>query len=226
MTAIEHEATMRVERNMRGRIRPTYGYYRAKNRWIMAAPFTPTDELTYRRLGWEPLSAYGRFDINTQYATEHALEWLFQQGGAKELPLEQIIEEGLYYNLPVVPGCGQPITERHNHMPDCFINQRQITFPQLAEVEVPGPFGCRFCGVLKNTEKARGQHERVAHKPDRNNIQLGETIAASMASAMRPASNTATKEPDLSVNPYVCGFCSEGFKNPIGLGKHVKDTHK
>ncbi len=86
--------------------KPTYGYYRQPNGWITASPATNSDELRYRRGGWEPLTQYGYFEMSTPYMANNPLEPLFMRGGAHELPADQVLKQGLYLHPPVVPRCG------------------------------------------------------------------------------------------------------------------------
>ena len=45
--------------------KPTFGYYRQPDGFITASPATTSDELRYRRGGWEPLLQYGHFEMGT-----------------------------------------------------------------------------------------------------------------------------------------------------------------
>ena len=83
--------------------RGTYGYYRQPDGFITVSPATASDELRYRRGGWEPLRQYGLFEMSTPYMASHPLEPLFMQDGAHELSAEQIRRQGLHLNPILVP---------------------------------------------------------------------------------------------------------------------------
>lgn len=177
MTALEHEAAQRGGAGTTN-IRPVYGYYRQPNGWVKQAVMTELEELKYRREGWEPLPQYGRFDMSTEYAAGHPLELLFINGGAYELSEEQIRQQGLYMNPPLIPSCRLPLTQNHKrHTPACWVGAKPVNFPQVAGMKSLGPFPCRFCGVEKPTVEARNQHEAVVHKEEKGDIRTGETLA-------------------------------------------------
>ncbi len=219
MTALEHAAQLGRTQGFR----PTYGYYRQPNGWITGSPATDLEELNYRREGWEPLTQYGRFEMGTPYMADHPLEPLFMRGGAHELPVDQIIEQALHLNPPVIPSCGRALDQDHKgHTARCWQNPVTVTFPQL-NGEMPDGFQCRFCDRQPSpTEKARDQHEGVMHREEKSDIRTGETLADSLVRGLRGNAPVAGAVPE---NPYVCGVCGEGFNAPVKLASHVK-VHK
>src|SRR3990167_278702 len=182
--------------NQQGRnIAPTYGYYRQPNGWITLSPNTATARMRYMEEGWEYLHAYGAFDI-TPYTIGHPFEGLFMFGGAKELPVEQVLQTGLYIApTPLVPVCRQHLTQYHRaHNAGCWRGAKRVEFPQLAGVppEAMGPFICEFCPLDSKGEKrklptaqARTQHQSVAHKEPLGNTQLGQALGDSLAAALK-----------------------------------------
>lgn len=219
-TALEDAATQgRVPQ-----VALTHGYYRQPNGWITVSPVTELEELRYRREGWEPLPAYGRVEMVSEYAVDHPLEALFMFEGARELSLEQIIESGLHLNPPVVPTCGTVLNQNHKrHTELCWRDAKPVTFPQLEEV--PEGFQCRFCE--RNpfpTDKARDQHEGVMHKDEKSDIRTGQTLADSLVEGL---TKSQAPIPAVAVNhPYLCGHCGKGYDHPIKLAQHVKKQHK
>lgn len=171
-------------------IRPTYGYYRQSNGWIKYATVTRLERLKYEEQGWKCLAQYGFFDP-TPYTSNHPLEGLFMMGGAKELPVDQIIQMGLYIDPPLVPVCRQHLTQYHRaHGEECWIGAQQVVFPQLAGVnpELIGPFVCDFCQRKMPTKQARQQHQSVMHADELGDIQTGSSLGKALAEAMGKAS--------------------------------------
>lgn len=169
-------------------IQPTFGYYRQPNGWITFSPITRLERLKYTEEGWEYLAAYGTFDAGA-YTVNHPFEGLFMFGGAKEMPVEQVLQTGLYIDPPRVPRCRQHLTQFHRaHTPDCWRGAKQVEFPQLADVppELIGPFICEFCQRKMPTREARRQHQSVAHSAPLSNIQLGQSLGDTLANALGP----------------------------------------
>lgn len=178
------------------RIQPTYGYYRQPNGWITVSPITRMERIKYEERGWKHLGQYGAFDM-TPYGANHPLEALFMFGGASELPVEQVIQMGLYFDSPLVPRCRQHITQFHRaHSDACWQGAQPVVFPQMAGVPASrlGPFQCEFCSRKLPTAQAKEQHQAVAHKDRLGNIQTGKSLGESLAEAL---GRTAT--PDVSL---------------------------
>lgn len=204
----------------------TYGFYRQPNGWITVSPATDIEELKYRREGWEPLPQYGRVEMVSEYAVDHPLEWLFVQGGAKELPVDQVIEMALHLTPPLMPTCGRRLDQDHKrHLATCWEGAQPVSFPQLDGEYLS--FQCRFCTRDPfSTEEAREQHEGVMHKEEKSDIRTGETLADSLTRGLRDADAVKVSPSTPATEPYVCGFCGEGFSNHIQLSRHVKKEHK
>ena len=144
------------------KVRPTYGYYRQPNGWITLSPAMNTDELRYRRNGWTPLRQYGNVEMTTPYMANHPLEPLFMQGGAFELPEDQIREQGLYMNPQLIPTCRTPLNQDHKHHEyACMERAKPVVFPQLARMKDLGPFKCTICDRVLPTIESREQHTNV-----------------------------------------------------------------
>jgi len=131
------------------------------------------------RLGYQPLDEYGRFG-NSAYYVEHPFEPLFQAGGAKAMPISQILANGFHLNPPLVPTCGKHVgMDRRDHLrhrPECWRRARPVEFPQLEGVDVPGTQVCEYCG--RNdlpSPQAKKQHIEVMHsdKKDQEAIVAG-----------------------------------------------------
>ena len=172
-------------------IRPTYGYYRQSNGWITFSTITRLEKLKYVERGWQPLDLYGQFDA-TPYTLNHPFEALFMFGGAHELPVDQVIQTGLYMDPPLVPTCGSHLTQYHrSHSQPCWVGAKAVEFPQLEGVDLPGPFECSFCEKVLPTVAAREQHQSVAHKEDQGHIQTGHSLGTSLGEVLAQAGITA-----------------------------------
>ena len=187
-----------VESRTAGRVRPSYGYYRQPNGWITVSPAADLDELRYQRRGWTFLRSYGRLEMNSPYCADHPLEALFIRGGAKEMPVSQIVEQGLHLNPPIIPTCGTVLNQFHpRHSQACMAGAQPVFFPQM-EGRVAEGFPCRFCDESRAafpTDKARNQHEQVAHKEEKGEVRTGEALASAiirgLASKDAPKSDEA-----------------------------------
>ena len=137
------------------------------------------------RMGYQPLDEYGRFG-NSAYYVEHPFEPLFQAGGAREMPISQIIANGFHLNPPLVPTCGLHVgMDRHQHVrhrPECWRRARPVVFPQLEGVEVPGEQVCDYCGRDDlPSPAAKKQHTEVMHSDKKDQ----EAIVAGIVTGMK-----------------------------------------
>lgn len=170
-----------LENNHQEPSKPTYGYYRQPDGWITASPCTDTDELQYRRSGWEPLRQYGSFEMSTPYMANHPLEPLFMRGGAAELGEEQIRQMGLYIDPPKVPTCRTPLGQDHKHHTGaCLARAKPVVFPQLESMTDRGPFPCTICSRPFPTTEARDQHTMVMHAPEKSDERTGQSLSAAL----------------------------------------------
>jgi hypothetical protein len=194
---LAHEVSDPVSSELGRRIQPTYGYYRQPNGWITVSPITRLEKLRYVEQGWVSLDAYGAFDMGA-YTANHPFEGLFMFGGAKEMSVEQILQNGLYIDPPLVPRCRQHLTQFHRaHAASCWRGATPVEFPQLADVpkELIGPFVCDFCQRKMPTNEAREQHQSVAHTEPLGDVRTGTSLGKALAEAMNKASASATPAP-------------------------------
>jgi hypothetical protein len=157
-------------------------------------------------------------EMNTEYAADHPFEVLFMFGGAKEMPVDQIIGMAFHLNPPVVPSCGRRLNQNHkHHSRACWANAQPVSFPQLTDS--PEGLPCRFCDRPPfPTEAARQQHEAVMHKDERGEIRTGEVLAEALVRGLKGVSQARP-------HPYACGLCSESFTSPVNLIRHIKKEH-
>ncbi len=171
------------------RIKPTFGYYRQPNGWITISPTTRLELIKYEERGWKCLRDYGNFDLSVS-VVNHPYDSLFMFGGAKEMPVDQIIAMGFHLNPPQVPRCGEHITQFHRgHTKACWQGAQPAVFPQLEDVD-PGrlvPFACEFCERILPTSAARLQHQTVAHKDELTSVRSGRSLAEAIALQQSPA---------------------------------------
>ncbi|KKL45977.1 hypothetical protein LCGC14_2350250 [marine sediment metagenome] len=211
--------------------RPTSGYYRQPDGWITVSPITELEQIQYEKDGWERLRKYGRVEMTNAYAVNHPLEGLLMRGGAEELCLEQIIQSGFPLTPPLIPVCDRLLNQYHKrHDPECWEGAEPAYFPQLEGRDFRG-YQCRFCATTPHpTQEARDQHEGVAHKDEKSGIRTGETLADSLATALKESGGVsvapkAAPTPDSELqtrNPYACGICPESFTRAAELTKHIK----
>jgi len=178
------------------RIQPTYGYYRQPNKWITVSPTTRMEKVRYIEDGWEYLGEYGAFDMSP-YVANHPFETLFMFGGAKEMPVDQLLETGLYLDAPLVPTCRLSLTQFHqSHEQACWNRAVKVEFPQMEGVAeaLIGPFPCEFCERKLSTVEGREQHQTVAHKERMGDMQTGKSLGTSLAEALSNVGRTNTEE--------------------------------
>ena len=164
-------------------IQPTYGYYRQSNGWITFSTITRLEKVKYLEQGWQSLDQYGTFDASP-YMLNHPFEPLFMFGGVHELPVDQIIQMGLYMDPPMVPVCGRHLTQYHRgHERSCWVGAKRVEFPQLEGLDVlTSP--CGYCERVLPTTKALEQHQSVAHKDSLRDIQTGRSLGTTLAEVM------------------------------------------
>ena len=179
------------------RVKPTYGYYRQPDGVITLSPANDLDELKYIRMGWTALRQYGKFEVTSPYMAGHPLEGLFMAGGAHELTVAQIREQGLYMEPIKLPGCGKTLNKFHpHHDQHCFATTQTVVFPQIAGMDL-SPYPCTFgCGRDLPTERARQQHESVAHAPEKGDERTGKSLAAALLEGLGGKAPEATMPPE------------------------------
>lgn len=169
------------------RLQPTFGYYRQRNGWITTSPITRLERVKYAERGWKHLAEYGAFDMSP-YVANHPFEMLFMFGGAKEMPVDQIIQNGFHLNPPQVPTCKRHMTQYHRrHVPACWQDAAPVVFPQMADVsqESLRPYPCEFCNRILPTPQGRDQHQQVAHKDEIASLRSGRSLALALNEKQR-----------------------------------------
>ena len=218
---LAHEVSDGLASSLAQRIQPTFGYYRQPNGWVKYAPVTRLERLRYEEQGWKCLAEYGFFDV-TAYSGNHPLEGLFMFGGAKELPVEQILQMGLYIDPPLVPRCKQHLTQFHrSHRAECWRGAAKVEFPQMADVkpELIGPFVCDFCQRKMPTAAARAQHQSVAHTKPLGDIQTGTSLGRAVAEAMGKTAPAPDREQLLKRIAELEATTAQPVRAPFPAGK-------
>jgi hypothetical protein len=193
-----------------------YGYYRRDDGTISCDEMGGNAIARHTRDGWVPLQQYGTYNM-TYRDVDRPLDNLFRQGGAKELPVSQLIEES--YAYPIF-GPGKD---------DYYaVDGVKVEFPQLVGADVPPLKDCPFC-PRRGSDAQLANHIEAMHPQQFDIIQrqhaekkLKQPGPAEIAQTMTSAPRTWPAAPD---GDYVCGRCQEGFNHPMALGKHVK-SHK
>ena len=162
-TAVEPNAIEADEANL------GFVYYRCPfTGEIAAGDWSGMEEAKKIRQGYEPLHDYGYHDYNAYYV-EHPFEPLFQQGGAHEMPVSQVIEHGFHIWPPKVPTCGRQVGRKGHlaHIQRCWRNAKPVHFPQLEGLDISRePVACAFADCSREfaTEAAKAQHVLVMHQ--------------------------------------------------------------
>lgn len=163
---------------------------------IFAADSAGLEIVKKIRRGHVPLDEYGQFGSSVYYM-DHPFEPLFQAGGAREMPVEQVLALGYATNPPLVPTCGLHVGQNKDHLshrgrPEgrnprekgCWQGARAVYFPQLEGVVIDGPFECEHCGRDDlPTRAAQVQHQQVMHADQRQRHDLADGIVAGLQRA-------------------------------------------
>ena len=208
-------------------------FYRQPNGWITSGPIGKANSRkhAYRDQGWEPLDAYGRFDL-IDYYVDHPLEVLLIRGGAEELPIEQVVALGWHLRPPTLPRCGVQLGADHKnrvnrpkHYQLCWDGAQPAVFPQLEGQEFESPSPCEYCDRDDfATDKARSQHIRVLHRDEVKEIATAREMAKGMQEAVLLGLNggAAASKVTPGLSKYACGICGEPADTVKALGEHVK----
>lgn len=192
-----------------------YQYYRQPNGWIAFGQIGKqrSYENNFMRTGWKPLGGphaavmgtndYGVFDLD-EYYLEHPHEILFIRGGARELPLDQILAHGYHLRPPLIPRCGLQVGAEHKaasggdngsrlHLAVCWRGAQRVQFPQLAGRNFADPGACPFCHRDDFASAlARNQHIGVMHKTEMGQMTLADAIVKGVQAAQGAAGAPAT----------------------------------
>jgi len=189
-----------------------HGYYlRPENGWVEPNDFEVSALLEYAKAGWMPLRKYGTFRWDDK-SIHRPYDHLFKRGGAGEMPVEQLVEQGWAYREYKVDG-------------------EVVQFPQLAGAKIPPEEDCPYCPARFPGHQLRhhieGAHSRlvdaVLQADAANKMRAREQAAASAEAPSAATADTVVPAPS---NDYVCGRCQKGFTHPMALAKHVKEVHK
>ena len=221
--------------------RGLHGYYRKRNGWIVTAPTGKGNKEDFEYMGHEFLPRYGQFknvndvthevDINGAPWNSFAEPWrvIFQRGGAKEFPIDQIVAYHWHIKPPY----------------------RQVEFPQLGGVEIHDLF-CPECenGIFSSRNErdaARQLRQHLMSKintghdyrvEDLNSLgkQWGIDLMAPVgARDVRRGNNAIEEAPELtseslvpafSEGGFICRECGTEFQTAKALGGHKMGAHK
>ena len=182
-----------------------FGYYRRDDGWIVYDSFQEFAILDAAR--WKNMLAlrkYGTFRLD-QLSVHRPYDHLFRQGGAKEMPLEQLTEERWAY----------PVWPNERRRPDYYkVDGQPVDFPQLRGVTLPELKPCPYCDTswLPHHLKV---HIEGTHPDEAKVFRTSE--------ARTKVSRVLQEEAARS--PYACAICGQSFNHHMPLAKHVKE-HK
>ena len=135
-------------------------YWKNPNGWVLLLPYNAIELERRIDLGFTPLRReYGEFVVTLNRDWDFnsdPLKPLFLKGGAKELPVDQVLEHQWHLTPPQY---GNVIIE----------------FPQLASLDPP-VYKCRYCGRTFIEDNHLVKHTSVAHKDQSQNAALGEAF--------------------------------------------------
>ena len=187
-----------------------FGYYRKPDGTICVDSYQRGEMMTHVEQGWLPLRKYNYFTWS--HMTIHKpFDHLFRQGGAKELPIEQLIQERWAY--PVWPKGG-------GHLDYYHVDGKPVEFPQLAGVTLPELKSCPYC-EWKGIDRHMTIHIEGTHSKDLMPFRMATALAEANRRQSEPAA-VAVKEYTL---PFICGVCGSGFNGHMPLAKHYKKEH-
>lgn len=203
-------------------------YYRSRpHGWIIVSQIGKANSRKHALIdkGWEPLDEYGRFDLNPYYA-DHPHEVLFARGGAKEMPVDQVVSLGYSHTPPVVPRCKAQLgvehkerTRRTAHGPLCWKGAQPAEFPQVDDAHRVRPEMCGYC--FRDdfpTNAARTKHIGVMHRDEMlaaaNAREIGQNIQAALGKAAAPPVVPG-------IGKFACGECGEPFDAIDALSRHA-----
>ncbi len=228
-----------------------HGYYRrGDNGWVVMASTTPSNRSDYEYKGFTFMPQYGQFKNGTneprakRYAADdRGTPWnpatepwrlIFQRGGAKEFPVDQIIAFRWHLRPPY----------------------KEVTFPQLEGVTITN-YPCPECdkGIFSSTNSREAGEQLRAHLTSGINGRHGYTptdlrelgheleidfdssrvgrvrevkmqMAASLDAPGQPPEMKTTAQ--LTCEEEGCGYLTpEGSKNPADtLQRHGNQKHK
>lgn len=189
-------------------------YYRQANGHISSGETHENQRQRYIRAGWQPLQKYGQFLWN-EWANQRPLDHLFLRDGAKELPYDQLIEEGWAWrnNIYIARPCPFEIDRR-----SCCEGKQpmRVEFPQLAGRVLPEILTCQYC-PRTGTKEQMSDHIDVSHAKDMAPMKVAQMIGESFGKA------TSREEKPASTFAYICGKCGDGFSGHMALARHVKE---
>lgn len=180
-----------LQRSMGGGVNPfPWGYWRAANGWIVLGQYGPFEFMRQTRKGLTPLGANNgyrdqevQFLLNTpeyqpnNYRLGGKYAKLLQAGGAKEFPVDQIVELGWHVEPPLIQAAsGQWVP---------------VVFHQMEGVEV-FQYECGVCGkksyALTNAEakKKLRAHESIVHKETSSQSELARLLTEATAGQTTP----------------------------------------
>ena len=217
-----------------------HGYYRKKNGWVTTGPTTDSNRADFEYMGHTFLAQYGQFknvddltherDINGVGWNSFKEPWrrLFQLGGAKEFPLDQIIAYHWHIKPPY----------------------REVNFPQAKGVKIYDLF-CPECdnGIfssLNEADAARMLRQHLMSKIndahsyrvedfqklgeewgiDFFNQRVGQRAVRRAVEDEAEVSLETPEAPQFSESAFICPDCDYEAETARQLSGHRMGAHK
>lgn len=184
-------------------------YYRQPSGEIVLASAAKMDMATRVEMGWAALQKYGVLAADYE-AAEHPFAQLFRQGGAKEVPVWQLIEHGFTY-----PVFGKDRNEYYK------VDGVKVEFPQLAGTTIPSLEQCPHCDRTGTHDQIQN-HEEVQHQKDMMPVKMARQLGQIFKGEGDTLKAETPQPPNL---PFICGVCGQGFTGHMAIARHAKGEH-
>lgn len=157
-------------------------YWRRPDGTIRLGEYWPVELMRNLSLGRQPLLQYGEF--NERDLRGDPWRVLFLRGGAKELPLSQVLELGWHRNPP-----------RYDEAGNLNRRGKPVVFPQLDSDEARALIAqeekCQYCHKTYLNRESLTNHQRVAHRDVSQQASLARALGDVLGN-QKPAESAPT----------------------------------
>lgn len=177
-----------------------------KTGWITGGSAYMPERSPTERQGFRYLDEYGEHEHNLHWLN-NPFEMLLRFGGARELPVEQVQEQGWDRHPPMVDG-------------------EVIAFPQLEGIELD-KIDCPFCFRALPSEKGKRSHITVMHADRVAADDLATGVTKGMSAALAQGRSTiAVAEAPAGIYRCEKPGCTRFFDSEQGKSMHMTKPHE